>query len=82
MTETRKLSVAADEYFVAYGVGFVCASVCTNLDDKAATERLNWEHPTGVHPWFVSEDKTFKGGEPMPCPCPDRADCRHILFNC
>lgn len=70
-------------YFVAYAVGFVCASVCTDLTDEEATERLNWDHPTGVHPWEVSADETFRTGEPNPCPCPDApAPRRHILFNC
>ena len=79
MTQTTRL--AAANYFVAYSVGICYASVCTDLSDEKATERLNTEHPTGVGPWMVSEDKTFRGGEPNPCPCPDGQGRRHILFN-
>jgi len=69
-------------YFVAYGVGLVHASVCTDLSDEEATAALNREHPTGVSPWSISTDKTFSGGEPNPCPCPDASGRRHILFSC
>lgn len=69
--------------FDCYSIGPLCASVCTNLPDKEATERLNETHPTGVSfKWKISADKTFSGGQPHPCPCPDHAGNRHILFTC
>jgi hypothetical protein len=69
--------------FRAYAVGICAASVCTSLDDDEATRRMNLEHPTGIgSPWRISEDKQFRTGEPMPCPCPDAPTHRHVLFNC
>lgn len=69
--------------FTVYDVGLCYASVCTRLDDDAATERLNSEHPTGFTPWQVSTDATFAdGSSPNPCPCPDDVRNRHVLFNC
>lgn len=69
--------------FRAYSVGFCCASVCTSLSDEQATVRLNQEHPTGLASgWAVSTDEKFAGGQPNPCPCPDVAGHRHVLFNC
>lgn len=69
------------EFFEAYSVGLCYASVCTNVDDDAATYQLNWQHPTGVTPWQIA-DEPFASGEPNPTPCTDRPDCRHILFVC
>ncbi len=69
------------EFFNTYAVGF-CASVCTDMDVNTATERLNAVHPTGVGSWKLSDDKTFKGGEPMPCECPNGANRKHYLFEC
>lgn len=70
------------DYFHAYAVGVCCASVCTDMEPDAAVRRLNHEHPTGVGPWFLSKDKTFSGGEPMPCQCSDARARKHYLFNC
>ena len=69
-------------FFNAYAMGVCCASVCTNCDIEAATERLNLDHPTGVGPWKLSGDKTFSGGEPMPCECPGGDNRKHYLFEC
>lgn len=69
--------------FVAYSVGIVSASVCTRLSIEEATERLNQEHPTGIKSqWGLSESKSFSGGEPVGCQCPDHPDNKHYLFNC
>jgi hypothetical protein len=71
-----------ERFFVAaYSIGLGFASVCTNLDDDAATDRLNLQHPTGVQPWHV-HGEPFADGSPNPSPCPDREQCRHILFSC
>lgn len=76
------LTEAGDGHFEVYAHGLVYASVCTSLPDGAATLRLNWYHPTGVNPWRIADDQTFAGGESNPTQCPDRPDCRHILFSC
>ena len=68
--------------FVVIGVGLCYASVCTKLTDEETTSRLNMEHPTGVGPWSISEDKTFATGQPNPCPCVEIPGNRHILFSC
>lgn len=69
-------------HFEAYTVGLCYASVCTSLDDESAASRLNWEHPTGVHPWQIADDPNFAKGQSNSCPCPHRPGCRHILFSC
>ncbi len=41
-------------------------------------------NPTGLdHRWAVSQEATFKDGEPNPCPCSDpAADRQHWLMVC
>ena len=67
-----------------YAVGICAASVCVEKDatPKEIEREVNARHPTGVTPWAMSEDATFKGGEPNPCPCPDEPDRVHYLLNC
>jgi len=72
----------SEKHFTTYSVGIVCASVCTDMGVKEATDRLNMEHPTGVGPWFLSEDKTFRNEQPMPCVCERDPTRMHYLFNC
>lgn len=83
MTETVTVptEMPAEPYLVIYGTGLCYASVCTNVPDDEATSKLNASHPTGVSPWAISAE-SFAAGEPNPTPCPDRSDCRHILFDC
>lgn len=69
--------------FEVFGLGPLCASVCTSLTPEEAELALNVECPTEVRTrWTLSEDKTFAGGEPMPCECPDNPGNKHYLFNC
>lgn len=69
--------------FEAYSVGICNASVCTSLPVNAAEQRLNVEHPTGIGmKWKLSKDKTFAGGQPMPCDCRDYPGNKHYLFHC
>lgn len=70
------------KYFRVYAIGPVYASVCTDMEPSDAVERLNREYPTEAGPWFLSKDKTFSGGEPMPCVCHDDETRTHYLFNC
>jgi hypothetical protein len=69
---------------IVYGIGLMCASVCTTLSDDEATEQLNLMEPTGIKAgWVISEDKNFRTGEANPCPCELHPETRrHILFNC
>lgn len=82
MQDSTETPTATAPFFEAYAVGMLYASVCTNLTDEEATRELNVAHWTGMTPWEISADPTFASGEPNPNPCEDRADCRHILFNC
>lgn len=69
--------------FETYSVGIVSASVCTSLSVDEAAKRLNVEQPTGISSkWSLSTDKTFSGGEPNGCDCPDHRGNKHYLFNC
>jgi hypothetical protein len=69
--------------FTTYSVGLVSASVCTDLPIEEATERLNDEHPTGIDSrWQPSDEPTFSGGQPQPCPCNIDPSLTHYLFYC
>lgn len=72
----------ADE-FVIYSEGIVCASVCSSLPIEEVKARMA-AHFTGTSSqWTLSEDPTFKGGEPNPCPCNEHPEThKHYLFNC
>lgn len=65
--------------FAAYAVGMVYASVCTSLNDAAATDRLNTEHPDG---WRIAAEP-FASGDANGRPCNKRPTThRHLLFTC
>ena len=69
-----------------YAEGFINLSVCAPKDmpvDKV-TAAVNKERPSGgTYPWTLSENETFSGGEPHPCPCNDKPDTNiHYLFHC
>jgi len=70
--------------FNIYASGFVCMSVCASkeMSREEVETRANSENPTGISPWRISEDTTFKGGEPMPCVCDADETCQHWLLNC
>jgi hypothetical protein len=73
-----------DPDFTVYAHGICAVSVCTNLSPEEAEKRLNEELPTGIESkWKLSEDKTFAGGQPHPCPCDKNPEThKHYLFNC
>lgn len=69
--------------FQAYSIGLCSASICTSLDPDQALERMNAEHPTGVHPWVLSTNAVFRCGTENPCVCPDAPEThKHYLLNC
>jgi len=70
--------------FEAYAVGIISASVCTSLPLEEAMKRLNEQEPLdGGLRWEKSTDKTFKSGQPNPCPCEQNPKThKHYLFNC
>lgn len=74
----------SDLFDVYSGPGLLYASVCTTLDDEAATARMNREHPTGISSaWSIDDAGEFADGTPMPSPCSDgKEGCRHVLFSC
>lgn len=71
--------------FTVYAKGFVCTSVCASkeMTREEIEARVNAEYPAGSdRGWYISEDTTFKDGEPMPCVCENDDTCQHWLLNC
>ncbi|KKN13141.1 hypothetical protein LCGC14_1009400 [marine sediment metagenome] len=68
-----------------YAKGMVCCSVCTDLNNLKEIEfATNVQNPTEIESkWKISGEKTFKGGQSMPCPCHDNPEThKHYLLNC
>jgi hypothetical protein len=70
-----------------YGLGIVHASVCAPSDMPIADMLRDANHQTGPigldHGWVLSDDATFSGGEPNPCPCDQQPDSHlHYLLEC
>ena len=68
-----------------YSLGLLHLSVCTDAVDRKEIERLCNKHsPAGTEQgWLVSEEPTFKGGEPNPNPCnKGRKGFLHYLMVC
>lgn len=63
-----------------YALGALSCSVCapesmTPEEIIAGTEK---EYPCGTTAgWQISKSKTFKGGQPMPCPCEQTKGRQH-----
>ena len=74
-----KRKANAPEEFTAR-VDLFLAAVCTSLPIRAATARLNREHPTGTrHRWSPDRDRSPAHGSA----CLDRPKThRHYLFTC
>lgn len=70
--------------FEVYREGLCFMSVCTDLTPKEAEEYAQLIKPSGTsRGWKISEEKTFRTGEPNPCPCDQHPKSRiHILFDC
>lgn len=71
---------------IPYSIGIMTASVCADnsLTPEDVEAEFNNISPSGTtNGWKLSEDKTFKGGAPNPCPCDQHPETRkHYLFNC
>ena len=69
--------------FQVYSEGLFVTSVCSSLDQEATVARMA-TIPSGIRAgWVLSEDETFRTGEPNPCPCEDKPETHmHYLFNC
>jgi len=71
--------------FDIYANGLVFMSVCASkeMTREEIERRANEESPTGLnHGWSISEDKTFKTGESMPCDCEADKTRQHWLLSC
>lgn len=63
--------------------GVVYLSVCTDAVGREEIERLaNFERPTGVGPWRLSENKHFTTGHTNPCVCERDPARQHWLLSC
>lgn len=66
------------ETFFNANVSLLFAGVCTNLSPEDATAKLNSESPAGTrNGWALAEDHPLQASQ-----CPDRADCKHYIFEC
>ncbi len=76
----------SDDGVIIYAQGALSMSVCVPKDwlrDKVI-EEVNRKSLCGTtNGWMISDDKTFKGGQPMPCPCDKFPDARlHYFIEC
>jgi hypothetical protein len=63
--------------------GICYASVCSDEGPLNAARWLNANYPTGISSaWKPSDDPTFAGGPPNPCPCEQQPGFLHYLMNC
>lgn len=73
------------EELEVYSNGIVHCSVCTNIRQRDRIENLvNIMNPTGTsNRWTISNEPTFSGGEPNPCPCENKPKThKHYLMVC
>ena len=72
--------------FVAYAQGLCYMSVCVekSMPRRDIELRANLENPAcSTLRWMISDDETFKGAQPNPCPCNKFPSSRkHDLLNC
>jgi hypothetical protein len=69
---------------IVYAEGIFYASVCAPSDmpgEQVAAE-VQSERPAGTrNGWQVSDDETFRTGEPMPCACDKDHRRKHWLLE-
>lgn len=72
-----------ESVFEVYREGLFFMSVCTDMTPEEAEQYAQTIKSSGTsRGWKVSKDKTFRTGEPNPCPCDQHPDRIHILFDC
>lgn len=70
------------ERVLVYSRGLCFMSVCV-VKDASAEEIEASVGPSGTRRgWRMSEEKTFRTGEPNPCQCKDYRDRLHYLLEC
>lgn len=80
MNAKKKKSEAV---FEVYREGLCFMSVCTDMTPEEAETFAQTVRPSGTkRGWKLSEDKTFRTGEPNPCPCEKHTGRIHILLDC
>ena len=70
---------------IVYAEGPMAASVCapSDMPREKVAQQTNAKSPTGISsPWQFSQDETFKGGQPNPCPCEQDPTRTHYLMEC
>ena len=67
-----------------YSKGIVHCSVCVpkGFSKEEIAAEVNRIYPSGVNPWKVSDDPTFKNGEPNPNQCEQKKEREHVLLVC
>ncbi len=73
------------EPIIIYSKGIVAMSICVKKDLTIShiEKEVNKMSPSGISStWKISNDKTFKGGEPNPCVCEEHGNRLHYLLNC
>ena len=77
----KAITAGEGDDFTVYGEGLLYASVCSSLPPEEVKRRMG-TRPSGTRGgWQLSENKTFRGGQPNPCPCDDHPQThKHYLF--
>ena len=67
-----------------YAVGLVNISCCAlkSLSPEEVAVEVNQQHPSGVSPWTIAEEKTFASGDAIPAQCSITEDRQHWLLHC
>lgn len=69
-----------------YSLGLVSCSVCAprEMTRDEVEAAVNVAEPTGISSeWRVSDEPTFSGGQPNPCPCEQQPESHvHYLMHC
>lgn len=66
-------------------VGLLSCSVCVpeEWEPEEVARQTNIANLCGTkNGWMISDDKTFAGGQPMPCACEQVPGRRHWFLEC
>ncbi len=73
----------SDGRVYTFGVCYCSACAPADYTREQVEDGANLAHPTGLdHGWKISDDPTFKDGEPNPCTCNDDPFRKHWLLSC